>query len=243
MVTPDTRAVRLLPQADTLRIAAGLVDFLCAQTWAGTKEIALRHPELPARAIEFLPELIKAATQQKESDTALLLGDYQQLLQQVLVQGPDKVDLSQIPKLCCARWQVPDAKPPASTVIDVMQLARPLVDVETDYFSIPSAEALDTVIEQWSRILQHQGFLHMPLGWRLDALNSAGNSLVTRAAATATSTRPKGSTRALSLDRQWAGLISQNTTIIWDALSTCGMPNGAEAVRTLTAQFKNPSKR
>jgi len=179
MVTSDTRAVRLLPQADTLRIAGGLVDFLCAQTWVGTKEIALRHPELLARAIEFLPELIMAATQQSEFDTALLLSDYQQLLR-VLIQGPDKVELSQIPKLCCARWQVPDAKPPASSVIDVMLLARPLVDLETDYFSIPSAEALDTVIEQWGRIPQHQGFLHMPLGWRLDALNSAGNSLLLR---------------------------------------------------------------
>jgi len=186
MVAVDNRAVRLLPQADTHRTAGGLLDFLCAQTWGGAKETVLRNPELPARAREFLSELIKATTQEGKLDTALLLGDYLRLFQQILLQGLDKVE--QFPKLCWEHWQMPDATSPSATVIDVMLLARPLVAVETAYFSIPNSESLDAAIELWSKILQHHGFQQMPLGWRLDALNSAGNCRMLRVYASVSDT-------------------------------------------------------
>jgi CHAT domain-containing protein/tetratricopeptide (TPR) repeat protein len=174
----DNRGLRILPQAETHRTAGGLLDFLCAKNWGAAKEIVLRNPELPVRARQFLSELIKATTLEGKLDSALLLGDTLQLFQEILLRGLDKVE--QIPNLCWERWQVPDAKPPAATVIDIMLLARPLVAVETAYFNIPNSESLDTAIEQWSKILQHRGFQQMPLGWRLDAFNSAGNCRMLR---------------------------------------------------------------
>src|SRR5258705_788663 len=122
----ESRTVGSLPQSEILRVAGALFDIISAKSWADAKGILRRYPELSAKAVDFLPEVIKEAARQGEMKASLLLGDYQELLQRVLAQGVDNLDLREIPKLCCERWQDPCTQPLAFTVADIMLLARPL---------------------------------------------------------------------------------------------------------------------
>ena len=184
MAISPPRSVRLLPQSDILKAAGTLVDFLAATTWEDAKEIAVRNCALLAQAVELLPDFIRGATERGEADATLLLYDYRQLLDRMLAHGPDKVGLADVPKSCVARWQGTRAGPLPSTAIEVVFLARPLVTLDAEYFSVLGADELDAIIEQWDRVVQHQGFLLTPLAWRLDALNGAGNCRLLRLHAT-----------------------------------------------------------
>jgi CHAT domain-containing protein len=163
----------LLPQSLLLRETALLYDFLGAPDWPTARDVLTRFPEIRKGGCH-LRDLIAASAEHGLPETASVLRQAQHYLQ----EGPPAgvaADLAVPPWWC--QWRKECI---GHEYLEFLLLARPLIEPENEYASVPR-ENVGELIDTWLTVVHSPSFLNAPLGWRLDALNAAGNSLMIRA--------------------------------------------------------------
>jgi CHAT domain-containing protein/tetratricopeptide (TPR) repeat protein len=163
----------LLPQSLLLRETARLYDFLCAPDWHTARDVLTHFPEI-RKGECHLHDLIEASAEHGHPEMASLLRQAQQYLQGL---PPDAVAADLAVPPWWLEWQKEYLE---HKYLEFLLLARPLIEPGNEYASVPR-EKVGELIDAWLAVVQSPSFLDAPLGWRLDALNAAGNSLMIRA--------------------------------------------------------------
>jgi CHAT domain-containing protein/tetratricopeptide (TPR) repeat protein len=163
----------LLPQSLLLREMARLYDFLCAPDWHTARDVLTHFPEIRIGECH-LRDLIEAPAAHGQPKMASLLRQAQQYLQG-LPSDAEAADPAAPPWWLEWQKEVLEHK-----CFEFLLLSRPLIQPGSEYFSV-TRENVGALIAGWLAVVQSTSFIDAPLGWRLDALNAAGNSLLIRA--------------------------------------------------------------
>jgi len=175
-LSPVRQASWQLPQSELLRDTALLFDFVAASDWNDALTVLKSHPALLEK-LSLVTDFIQAVDEQGDIASFRLLGQTKGFLQQL-----NGCSLAHLEDLTPPKWWSEDQKTFRNgDLTSVILLARPLIERDEPYLRILSVEHLNMLVDGWSAVLASPSFQRTPLSWRLDAFNTAGNCLMTRA--------------------------------------------------------------
>lgn len=169
-----------LPQPESLLLTQLLLDFIQTKTWSHAKRFVERFPGLHSDpADSLLADFREYAHLCGNEEAAQVIEENRVCLVECRMTGIEAAFSQRSAKARISRGQKNLPKRPLvfPEFVELVDKTRQGFDAARDYTLKHDLAAFDRGMTAWNSMLKNPHFVHTPLSWRLDALNTCGNAL------------------------------------------------------------------